>query len=246
MFRQNTSSPKTWSLTCCKKWTWRRDASKFGELILWVACCTKTLLSTRIKAFHIFPHTVASNAAFRQKYVLSEKDCLCPVIKNSSRIFDATKLWKHTIPLTYITKTLISNISETHRFSPQMRLIAYPDHKTTLKGMCVLSTFGVGNVELVQIVYIKEFHQHVVLAYSEKPHPPFLQYARFCSRNSRHTWALKSAPSSPGTFMSVTSPRQLGPRVSFVDISTAANQTSKKLPILVRLKLDFCCSIWDP
>ena len=53
----------------------------FGELILWVACSTKTLLSTRIKAFHIFPHTVASNVVFRQKYVLSEKDCLCPVIK---------------------------------------------------------------------------------------------------------------------------------------------------------------------
>ena len=52
--------------------------------------------------------------------------------KNSSQIFDATKLWKHTIPLTYNAKTLISNISETHRFSPQMRLIAYPDHKTTL------------------------------------------------------------------------------------------------------------------
>ena len=52
--------------------------------------------------------------------------------KNSSQIFDATKLWKHTIPLTYNTKTLISNISETHRFSPQMRLIAYPDHETTL------------------------------------------------------------------------------------------------------------------
>ena len=52
--------------------------------------------------------------------------------KNSSQIFDATKLWKHTISLTYNTETLISNISETHRFSPQMRLIAYPDHKTTL------------------------------------------------------------------------------------------------------------------
>ena len=34
---------------------------------------------------------------------------------------------------TYLQKTLISNISETHRFSPQMRLIAYPDHKTTLR-----------------------------------------------------------------------------------------------------------------
>ena len=52
--------------------------------------------------------------------------------KNSSQIFDAAKLWKHTIPLTYNTKTLISNISETHHFSPKMRLITYPDHKTTL------------------------------------------------------------------------------------------------------------------
>ena len=39
--------------------------------------------------------------------------------KNSSQIFDVTKLWKHTIPLTYNTKTLISHKSETHRFSPQ-------------------------------------------------------------------------------------------------------------------------------
>ena len=52
--------------------------------------------------------------------------------KNSSQIFDAKQIWKHTIPITYNTKTLISNISEIHRFSPQMRLIAYPDHKTTL------------------------------------------------------------------------------------------------------------------
>ena len=56
--------------------------------------------------------------------------------RNSSQIFDATKLWKHTIPVTYNTKTLISNISETHHFSPQMRLIAYPDHKTTRK-VCI-------------------------------------------------------------------------------------------------------------
>ena len=131
MFRQNTSSPKIWSLTCCKKWTWRRDASKFGELLLWTACSTKTLLSTRIKAFHIFPHTVASNVVFRQKYVLSEKDCLCPVIKIVHKYLMPTKLWNHTIPLTYNTKTLIWNISETHRFSPQIRLIVYPDYKTT-------------------------------------------------------------------------------------------------------------------
>ena len=131
MFRQNTSSPKTWSLTCCKKWTWRCDASNFGELILWVACSTKTLLSTRIKAFHIFPHTVASNVVFRQKYVPSEKDCLCPVIKIIHTYLMPQNFGNITIPLTYNTKTLISNISETHRFSPQMRLIAYPDHKTT-------------------------------------------------------------------------------------------------------------------
>ena len=58
--------------------------------------------------------------------------------KNSSQIFDATKLWKHDIPLTYNTKTLISNISETHRFSPQMRLIVYPDHKTTLNSSLMI------------------------------------------------------------------------------------------------------------
>ena len=44
--------------------------------------------------------------------------------KNRSQIFDATKLCKHTISLTYNTKTLISNISETYRFSPQMRPLA--------------------------------------------------------------------------------------------------------------------------
>ena len=32
-----------------------------------------------------------------------------------------------------VNSTIISNISETHHFSPQMRLIAYPDYKTTLK-----------------------------------------------------------------------------------------------------------------
>ena len=83
------------------------------------------------KVFYIFPHTMASNVVFRQKYILSEKRLPLSCHTNSSQIFDATKLWKYTIPLTYNTKTLISNISETRRFSPQMRLIAYPDHKTT-------------------------------------------------------------------------------------------------------------------
>ena len=62
--------------------------------------------------------------------------------KNSSQIFDATKLWKHTIPLIYNTKTWISNVSETHPFSPQMRLIVYPDHKTTLKGVKLGAKMG--------------------------------------------------------------------------------------------------------
>ena len=132
MFRQNTSSLKTWSLTCCKKWTWRRDASKFGELILWVACSTKTLLSTKIKAFHISPPHCGIQCSIPSKVCPVQKRQPLSCHKNGSQIFDATKLWKHTIPLTYNTKTLISNISETHRFSPQMRLIAYPDHKTTL------------------------------------------------------------------------------------------------------------------
>ena len=151
MFRQNTSSPKTWSLTCCKKWTWKRDASKFGELILWVACSTKTLLSTRIKAFHIFPHIVASNVVFHQKYVLLRKRLPLSCHKNSSQIFDATKLWKHTIPLTYNTKTLISNISETHRFSPQMRLTVYPDHKTTLN---TKKSINASTTPVTRILYV--------------------------------------------------------------------------------------------
>ena len=148
MFRQNTSSPKTWSLTCCKKWTWRHDATKFGELILWVACSTKTLLSTRIKAFHIFPPHCGIQCSIPSKVRPHRKRSPLSCHKNSSQVFDATKLWKHTIPLTYNTKTLISNISETHRFSPQMRLIAYPDHKITLKGPTLRTNGGTKNVDM--------------------------------------------------------------------------------------------------
>ena len=72
-------------------------------------------------------------SCLQYKNIIVDKNQSIPYFhKKNSQIFDATKLWKHTIPLTYNTKTLISNISETHRFSPQMRLIAYPDHKTTL------------------------------------------------------------------------------------------------------------------
>ena len=151
MFRQNTSSPKTWSLTCCKKWTWRRDASKFGELILWVACSTKTLLLTRIKAFHIFPHTVASNVVFRQKYVLSEKHCLGPVIKIVHKYLMSQNFGNilfHFPTIQNINIKHIWNHAETHRFSPQVRLIAYPDHKTTL--------IAVG-LFLIQLIILLEF-----------------------------------------------------------------------------------------
>ena len=151
MFRQNTSSPKTWSLTCCKKWSWRRDASKFGELILWVACSTKTLLLTRIKAFHIFPHTVASNVVFRQKHVLSEKDCLGPVIKIVHKYLMSQNFGNilfHFPTIQNINIKHIWNHAETHRFSPQMRLIAYPDHKTTL--------IAVG-LFLIQLIILLEF-----------------------------------------------------------------------------------------
>ena len=80
----------------------------------------------------IFPPHCGIQCSIPSKECPLRKRLPLPCHKNSSQIFDATKLWKHTIPLTYNTKTLISNISETHRFSPQMRLIAYPDHKTTL------------------------------------------------------------------------------------------------------------------
>ena len=134
MFRQNTSCPKTQSLTCCKRWTWRRDASKFGELILWVACSTKTYCQQESKHSTFSPHC-GIQCSIPSKLCPLRKRLPLFCHKNSSQIFDATKIWKHTIALTYNTKSLISNISETHRFSPQMRLIAYPDHKTTLKGV---------------------------------------------------------------------------------------------------------------
>ena len=133
MFRQNTSSPKTWSLTCCKKWTWRRDASKFRELILWVACSTKNIIVNKNQSIPYFtPHGgIQCTSSIPSKVCPLRKKLPLSCHKNSSQIFDATKLWKHTIPFTYNTKTLISNISETHRFSPQMNV--YPDHKTTHK-----------------------------------------------------------------------------------------------------------------
>ena len=80
-----------------------------------------------------FPSHCGIQCSFPSKVCPLRKRLPLSCHKNRSQIFDATKLWKHTIPLTYNTKTLISNISETHHFSHQMRLIAYPDHKTTLK-----------------------------------------------------------------------------------------------------------------
>ena len=47
--------------------------------------------------------------------------------KNSWQMFDATKLWKHTIPLTYNTKILISNSGIARAF-PGGRL-AHPDNR---------------------------------------------------------------------------------------------------------------------
>ena len=132
MFRQNKSSPKTWSSTCCKKWTWRCDASKFGELIIWVACSTKNIIVNKNQSIPYLPPHCGIQCSIQSKVCPLQKRLPLSCHKNSSQIFDATKLWKHTIPLTYNTKILISNISETHRFSPQMRLIVYPDYKTTL------------------------------------------------------------------------------------------------------------------
>ena len=73
-----------------------------------------------MKGFHIFPHTVASNVVFRQKYVLSEKGCLCPVIKIVHKYLMPQNFGNILFHLPTIQKTLVS---ETHRFSPQMRLI---------------------------------------------------------------------------------------------------------------------------
>ena len=131
MFRQNTSSPKTWSLTCCKKWTWRRDAFICGVNTL--SCLQyKNIIVDKNQSILYFPPHCGIQCSIPSKVCPRRKRLPLSCHRNSSQIFDATKLWKHTIPLTYNTKTLISNISETHCFSPQMRLIAYPDHKTFL------------------------------------------------------------------------------------------------------------------
>ena len=140
MFRQNTSSPKTWSLTCCKKRTWRRDAS------IWVvnslSCLQyKNIIVDKNQSIPYFPPHCGIQCSIPSKVCPLRKRLLLSCHNNCSQISDATKLWKHTFPLTYNTKTLISNISETHRFSPQMRLIAYPDHKTTHNTiMCIFSS----------------------------------------------------------------------------------------------------------
>ena len=92
----------------------------------------KNIIVDKYQSIPYFPPHCGIQCSIPSKVCPLQKRLRLSCHKNSSQIFDATKLWKHNIPLTYNTKTLISNISETHRFSPQMRLIAYPDHKTTL------------------------------------------------------------------------------------------------------------------
>ena len=95
----------------------------------------KNVIVDKNQSIPYFPPHCGIQCSIPSKVCPLRKRLLLSCRKNSSQIFDATKLWKHTIPLTYYTKTFISNISETHRFSPQMRLIAYPDHKTTLNSL---------------------------------------------------------------------------------------------------------------
>ena len=95
----------------------------------------KNIIVDKNQSFPYFPPHCGIQCSIPSKVCPLRKRLPLSCHKNSSQIFDATKLWKHTIPLTYNTKTIISNRSETHRFSPQMRLIAYPDHKTTHKIM---------------------------------------------------------------------------------------------------------------
>ena len=129
MFRQNTSSPKTWSLTCWKKWTWRRDALQIWGVYTLSCLQYKNIIVDKNQSIPYFSPHCGIQCSIPSKVCPLRKRLPLSCHKNSSQIFDATKLWKQTIPLTNNTKTLISNISETHRFSPQMRLITYPDHK---------------------------------------------------------------------------------------------------------------------
>ena len=92
----------------------------------------KNIIVDKNQSIPYFPQQCGIQCSIPSKVCPLRKRLPLSCHKNSSQIFDATKLWKHTIPLTYNTKILISNISETLRFSPQMRLIVYPDHKTTL------------------------------------------------------------------------------------------------------------------
>ena len=92
----------------------------------------KNIIVDKNQSIPYFPPHCSIQCSIPSKVCPLRKRLPLSCHKNTSQMFDATKFWKHTIPLTYNTKTLISNIPETHRFSPQMRLIAYPDHKTTL------------------------------------------------------------------------------------------------------------------
>ena len=91
----------------------------------------KNIIVDKNQSISYFPPHCGIKCSIPSKVCPLRKRLPLSCHENSSQIFDATKLWKHTIPLTYNTKTFLSNISETRRFSPQMRLIVYPDHKTT-------------------------------------------------------------------------------------------------------------------
>ena len=111
---------------------WNFVAFSTTSLILLNCLQYKNIFVDKNQSIPYFPPHCGIQCSIPSKVCPLRKRLPLSCHKNSSKIFDATKLWKHTIPLTYNTKTLISNISETHCFSPQMRLIAYPDHKTTL------------------------------------------------------------------------------------------------------------------
>ena len=110
-------------------------------------------MSTRIKAFHIFPYTLASNVVFCQKYVLSEKDCLCPVIKVVHKYLVPQNFGNILFHLPTIQKHKYQHIWNTS-FSPQMRLITYPDHKTTLSFMVAPLLFLISMASFTHLLYL--------------------------------------------------------------------------------------------
>ena len=120
-------------LNSIKEILWQTEATYRCPLTLLSSLQYKNIIVSKNQSIPYFPPHCGIQCSIPSKVYPLRKRLPLTCHENSSQIFDATNLWKHTVPLTYNTKTLISNISETHRFSPQMRLIAYPDHKTTLR-----------------------------------------------------------------------------------------------------------------